>query len=498
MKRYVSIWFPHLSTDWFELRQPELKQLAFVLVTASHGRMIISAANTQAQEKGVNAGMVLADSRAVLPALKYFDDKPGLVPQLLQRLAEWCIRFTPCAAVDPPGGIILDATGCSHLWGGDAAYVQDIVQRLADRGYTAKAAIADTIGAAWAMARFGKEMVIEKDKQADALLPLPPEALRIGEATAQRLQQLGLAAIKNIISIPRNSLRRRFGSLIVQRLNHAFGTEPEFIQPVYSTAPYQERLPCMEAIVTRNGIEIALQRLLEQLCTRLQKEGKGLRTVSFRGYRADSQVTGIQVATTRASHNIAHLFHLFQMKLEIMEPGPGIELFVLEASKVEPYAAVQEAFWKQADGFQNNKLSELIDRISGKMGADAVQRFLPEERWWPERSFKQAASLTEQPATVWKLDHPRPLQLLAPPEAVEVAAPIPDYPPMHFRHKGKLHKIVRADGPERVEQEWWIQEGEHRDYYAVEDDQGCRYWIFRSGHYDEEKKPQWYLHGFFA
>lgn len=494
----MSIWFPQLATDWFELRQPQLKKTAFVLVGSAHGRMVITAANKLAAEKGISAGMVLADSRAVLPVLQYFDDRPTLVPQLLQRLAEWCIRFTPVAAVDLPDGILLDATGCAHLWGGDAPYVQDIIKRLAERGYSAKAAMADTAGAAWAMTRYGNETIIEKGKHAELLLSLPPEALRIEAATAQRLQQLGLRQVRDIVSIPRSSLRRRFGNGIVQRIHQAMGIAPEFLQPFYPPEPYQERLPCMEPIATRSGIEIALQRLLEQLCRRLQQEGKGLRTVSFRGYRADSQVSGIQVSTSRGSSNVQHLFHLFQMKLDSMEPGSGFELFLLEAASVELLAPQQEAFWKQSGGFDNNRLSELVDRISGKMGSGAVQRYLPEERWWPERSYKAAASLTEQPTTAWKPDHPRPLQLLSPPELIEVAAPIPDYPPMHFRYKGKLRQVVKADGPERIEQEWWIQQGEHRDYYAVEDAEGCRYWLFRSGHYQEEKKPQWYLHGFFA
>ncbi|HEU4902126.1 MAG TPA: DNA polymerase Y family protein, partial [Flavisolibacter sp.] len=87
---------------------------------------------------------------------------------------------------------------------------------------------------------------------------------------------------------------------------------------------------------------------------------------------------------------------------------------------------------------------------------------------------------------------------LYPPERIDVTAPIPDYPPMLFRYKGTMHKIIKADGPERIEQEWWIQDGEHRDYYCVEDEEGRRYWLFRSGHYNEEKTPLWFLHGFFA
>jgi protein ImuB len=498
VKRFVSIWFPHLSTDWFELRKPEVKKIAFVLVAPSHGRMIITSANVLAQKKGIKKGMILADARASFPSLQYFDDKPNLEQQLLQRIAEWCIRFTPCASIDPLGGIILDASGCSHLWGGDETYVSDIIKRLAAKGYYAKAAMADTIGCAWAVTRFSNERVIQKGKHLDALLALPPESLRIETKTVQRLHQLGLREIKNIVSIPRSSLRRRFGSLIIQRINQAIGTEQEFIQPVYPMEPFQERLPTIEPIQRLEGIEIALNELLERLCKRLLREGKGIRTAYFRCYCVDSKVSGIQISTSRASNNIQHLFHLFGLKLSGIEPELGIELFVLEATKVEDCVPAQEEFWKQTTGLNNDKLSEFLDRISGKIGGDAITRYLPDEHYWPERSFRKATSLTEQPTTEWKIDKPRPLQLLSPPELIQVTAPIPDYPPLNFRYMGKLHKITKADGPERIEKEWWIEEGEHRDYYAVEDEEGNRYWLFRSGHYDEQKKPLWFIHGFFA
>lgn len=498
MKRFVSIWFPHLATDWFELRKPELKKIAFVLVAPVHGRMIITASNILAQKKGIEKGMVLADARAIFPSIKYFDDKPNLESQLLLQAAQWCIRFTPCASVDPLGGIILDASGCSHLWGVDEAYVSDIIKRLEVRGYHAKATMADTIGSAWAVTRFSNELVVEKDKQLDALLPLPPEALRIESKTIQRLHQLGLREIKNIISIPRSSLRRRFGSLIIQRINQAIGTEQEFIQPVYPIEPFQERLPTIEPIQRIEGIEIALQELLKRLCKSLQKKGKGLRTAYFRCYCIDSKVSGIQISTSRPSCNIEHLFHLFQLKLSSIEPGLGIELFVLEATRVEDYVPVQEEFWKQTTSLNNNKLSEFIDRISGKIGSRAIKRYLPDEHHLPERCFKEATSLLELPTSEWKIDKPRPLQLLSPPELIQVTAPIPDYPPMNFRYEGRLHTIINSDGPERIEQEWWIEDGEHRDYYAVEDEEGNRYWLFRSGHYDENKKPKWFIHGFFA
>jgi protein ImuB len=497
-KRFVSIWFPNLATDWFELRKPELKKIPFVLCATSHERMIITASNALAQKNGVHKGMVLADARAFLPSLQKFDEKPNLESQLLQRLAEWCIRFSPGVAVDPLGGIIIDATGCSHLWRSDEEYVNDIIKRLGQRGYHAKAAMADTIGTAWAVTRFTNSLVIEKEKHCDAILSLPPEALRIEEITIERLHKLGIRQIKNLLCMPQSSLRRRFGTLIIQRINQAIGTEQEFFQPVYAIEAYQERLPCVEPIVRREGIEIALQKLLDQLCRRLSKEGKGLREAYFRGYRVDSKTVGIQISTSRSTCNVNHLFHLFQMKLETIEPDLGIELFLLEATKVEDYTPTQESFWKESKGLNDKQLSELIDRISLKVGSNVIHRYLPDEHYLPERSFRKAGSLTEQPATEWRLDRPRPLQILSFPENIEVTAPIPDYPPMNFRYKNKLHTIINADGPERIEQEWWIQDGEHRDYYAVEDEQGSRYWLFRSGHYDENKKPKWFIHGFFV
>ena len=498
MRRYLSIWFPHLAIDWFELRQPELKKIAFVLVTPDHGRKVITAANAIATRNGIDNGTVLADARAIYPSLQYFDDNPRLVPQLLKGIANWCIRFTPRATIDLPDGIILDASGCTHLWGGDEQYALDIVNRLRKRGYHARAAIADTIGCAWAMARFGNEIVIEENKHLAALLTLPPEALRLEGETVERLHKLGLRQIKNFISMPQSSLRRRFGKLIVQRLNQAFGLEEEFFEAVDPVEPYHERLPCLEPIVTRDGIEIALNNLLQQMCDRLAKEGKGLRTAQFKGYRIDGKTMKIEIATSRASANVKHLFHLFQLKLHTFEPGLGIELFVFEATKVEDHIATQVECWKRSSGLNNDALSELIDRIAGKLGANAIHRYLPDEHYWPERSFKLATALEEQPTSEWKLERRRPMQILSPPEYIQVTAPIPDYPPMMFRYREKLHKVVSADGPERIEQEWWIQEGEHRDYYAVEDEDGCRFWVFRSGHYDDHKKPKWFVHGFFA
>ncbi len=498
-KRFISIWFRHLRTDWFVRKQPTLKDIAFVLVTAQHGRMVVTSANALAQTQGIHIGMSLADARTILPGLQVQDDQTALSEKLLKGLAGWCIRFTPAVSVDAPDGLLLDVTGCAHLWGGEAAYLADILKRIQHFGYNISIAMADTIGAAWAVARFGQNsMIVEKGRQQAALLGLPAAALRLEPAVAERLQKLGLRQVSSFINIPRPALRRRFGPQLLQRLHQAIGEEEENIQPLHPLVPYQERLPCMEPIASAKGIEIAIERLLEVLCKRLQQEQKGLRVAMLSCYRLDGKLVTASISTNRPSCSAAHLFKLFLLKIDTIEPALGIELFTLDALKVEDIKSVQEKLWNQQLGVDEVSLSELLDRIAGKLGENLIHNYVPDEHYWPERSFKVATAIDENPATAWKLNRPRPLQLLKRPEPIEVTAPIPDYPPMLFRYKNKIHKIRKADGPERIEQEWWLQQGQHRDYYYVEDEEGRRYWLFRLGHYDVAKTYQWFIHGFFT
>ena len=498
-KRFVTIWFRHLKTDWFNIRQPDLRDIPFVLSAPDHGRMVITAVNELARAQDVEPGMLVADARAIIPSLQILDDQPGLPERLLKGVAEYCIRYTSIVAVDPPDGIIMDVTGCAHLWGGEFPYIKDINLRLKKRGYDVRATMADTIGTAWAIAHYGEvSPIIESGKQMEALLSLPPSALRLEAFSIDRLHKLGLHQVRNFINMPRSALQRRFGKDLILKLDQALGHEEELIISVQPIEPWCERLPCLEPIVTATGIQIALQRLLEMICLRLQQEGKGIRKAVFTGFRVDGKTEKIEIGTHRATHNAVHLYKLFEDKISTMEPGPGIEVFMIEALKTENCLPRQEKLWDTTTGLENVGLSELMDRLSNRFGVQPIRRFLPAEHYLPEKSYTLSSSLHELSTTHWMIDRPRPVQLLSKPHPIEVTAPIPDYPPMLFRYEGKLHKIKKADGPERIEQEWWMRDGPHRDYYAVEDEEGKRYWLFRSGHYAEDEHPQWFIHGFFA
>jgi protein ImuB len=498
-KRFVAIWFRHLITDWLTLRRPALKDIPFVFVKPYHGRVIITSSSPAAQIEGIHTGMPAADAKAIIPGLQVFDEREGRSLKLLKALGEWCIRYTPIIAVDDPDGLILDVSGCTHLWGSERDYLKEIVTHFKSKGYDVRAAMADTIGAAWAISRFGKlTPIIETGRHASALMPLPPAALRLDAAILARLQKLGLNQIQSFINMPRSVLRRRFGEGLLLKLGQALGNEDEVLKPLHIIAPYQERLPCMEAISTVTGIEIAIRRLLEDLCKRLYAEGKGLRTATLKGYRVDGKIEQVDIGTNRATCNTHHLYKLFELKIASITPALGIELFVMEAAKVEEINVTQEALWLGKPGLEDIALAELLDRLAGKLGVESIHRYLPDEHYWPERSIKLASSIHETTGVSWRTDKPRPTQLLAKPEQIEVTSPIPDYPPMLFIYKGKRHKIKRADGPERIEREWWLDSGCHRDYYTVEDESGQRYWLFRLGHYNGAQTNQWFIHGFFA
>ncbi|MFA4867918.1 MAG: DNA polymerase Y family protein [Pedobacter sp.] len=500
-RRFVSIWFRQLLADWQLIRRPELIDVPFVFSAPDHGRMMITAVSSLAAEAGVEAGMRAADAKAICPGLEVLDDKPERPRNLLRGLGEWCVRYSPIVAIDEFGmdGLLLDVSGCTHLWGGEREYLKEIVSRLKSKGYTVSVAIADTPGAAWAVSHFCKVTpLIPVGGHPEALLGLVPEALRLENTVLAKLRKLGFYQIKSFIGMPRSVLRRRFGEGFLLRLAQALGTEDEVLLPLQVPVPFRERLLCLEPIKTRTGIEIAITKMLESLCKRMQAEGKGLRTGVLTGYRIDGKVVQVVIGTSGASHSLSHLFKLFQLKIDQIRPGLGIELFVLDAPKVDDVQVPQEEMWTTKPGLDDQSVIRLLDRVAGRVGAEVIHRYLPATRYWPERAVLRAGSISEKRATNWRVEQPRPTELLKRPDPIEVMALIPDHPPKFFIYKGIRHQVIKADGPERIEREWWLDVGEHRDYYQVEDDQGARYWLFRSGHYGADQKYQWFIHGFFA
>lgn len=497
MERYLSIYFPYIQGDYLAIKKPELKGRSFVFTVVQHGRVKISATTKAAEEKGIVPGMALADAKVINPDLLAFDDEAHSALKLIKHLAKWAIRYSPNVALDAPDGIIINSSGCAHLFGGEEKYVQNIASKLQEIGYHCQLALSDTIGTSWGLSRHAKTtQIIPSHEQHLALSQLPPQALRLTANLVDKLYKLGFQKIGSFMQLPDAMLRRRFGNELLLRLHQALGREKEPLIPIIVKPAFEERLYCLEPIKTKSGIEIAIEKLLQNLCKRLAKEGMGIRSAELKGYRIDGILTAVKIGTNQATHQINHLCKLFELKISEIEPALGIEIFCLTATKTEPIVLQQEKLWSGKNSINNQNLAQLLDRLAGKVGEQAIKRYLPQAHYWPERSLRKALSLEEKSTVNWQ-GIPRPMEILHQPVAIQVSAPIPDYPPMNFRYKGELHLIRKADGPERIEREWWLDTGAHRDYYILEDEKGRRYWVFRSGHYNEAQSA-WFLHGFFA
>lgn len=497
-KRFMSIWFCYLLTDRAAIRQRSLCEVPVAFTEPDHGRLLISTMNVHAANFGVKLGMTAADARVVAPGIQLLETKPGRNIKLLKGLAEWCLRYTPLVMIDPPDGLLLDVTGCTHLKGGEGAFVSDIVERLHTLGYNIRTGLADTIGCAWAVARCADSgFIVPPGGQRNALMPLPPSGLRLSTDLLVKLNQLGFNDINSFIHLPKSVLKRRFGGNMILRLYQALGQEAEFLIPLKEPVPYTERLACLEPIRTRDGIEHAARIIIDRLCKRLYGEGLGMRAAILTYYRIDGKSGQLTIGTNHPSQRTEHIFKLFALQFDLVAPGLGIELFILDVTKTEPASDKQSLLWNGQPTPDSDQVAELLDNIAARVGKDHIHRYLPQERHWPERVVGNNTDLKETRESEWPEDKIRPVQLLDPPEPIEAMALTPDYAPKQFIYRNERHIIVSADGPERISHEWWIEDGGYRDYYVAEDEEGMRYWLFGTAINQPGQTRRWFIHGYF-
>ena len=484
-------------------------------VATVRGAACIIEASLSARTAGIRPGQPLADARALLPDLVVRPADPDGDTATRRKLVLWCLRYTPWAAPDNEydNGIWLDISGCAHLFGSEAALADDLLRRLRDAGYDARAAIANTPGAAWAGARY-----LIKPNQAATILhgterlaDAPVAGLRLPETLVADLDRLGLRRIGDLMALPRHTLTRRFGVQLCKRLDQLVGVESEPVSPLRPVPALRCRIAFPEPIATRQSIDAALTQLLADLEARLEQRAFGVRRLDLASFRVDGSVQTIGIGTSRPMRDPAALLRLFQDKLDAIEPGFGFDLMMLNVMAATPLVARQMS--DRSAETSERDIAPLTDRLANRLGTQNVARFEPVESHIPERACRERALLDEGDATTlgnlptmmdWR--PPRPPRLLPQPEPIEVMAPVPDSPPLLFLWRRRPHRVARADGPERIGPEWWLEaamtggrgERESRDYYALEDEDGGRFWVYREGPYRPDRAPRWFLHGLFA
>jgi protein ImuB len=525
MRRIISLWFPDFPVERFirarrKQRKPTVPPgLPFALVESGAKGLRLAAVNRAARGFGLMRGQRLNDARAAVPDLLTEQHEPQEDQLSLLGLARWFERYSPWVSPDGCDGLMLDATGAAHLFGGEAAMLRDMGSRLTAYGFTARGAFGPTIGAAWALARYGAPLppspgasgegdfaeappAREQNSSLLALHPLPVEALRIDGEAARTLRRLGLKTIGSLIALPRASLARRFrGETIHEnvllRLDELLGHRHEPLNAINPPSSFMAHRMFLEPVISHEGLLLVLRALTETLARDLETRGEGALRLILKLFKSDGSRAQLPAGLSAPSHDAGHLFRLLEPKLDSLDAGFGIDSMTLEARETAKAEKRQHSFMEEAS---EKSLAELNDRLLNHE-ARGLTNLQTVESHVPERAERAISATRPMPATPHAGETPhRPLLIFDRPEPAQVIAAVPDGPPLRLTWRRVTRKITRSEGPERIAPEWWkLASGERpRDYYRIEDEQGRRYWIFRDGLYGESETPKWFVHGLSA
>jgi len=483
--------------------------------------------------------MPLATARAMVPALTILDHEPDADLKTLNAIADWCDRFTPLVALNRstqglesiPEGLVLDISGCAHLFGGEAMLMKTLCHTLTRRGFVVSAAIAGTAIAARALTRFAHGVIVPPGEEADAMFTLPVSTLGIDQTITTGLRRAGLKTIGDVAGRSRHEISARFGADFTNVLQQALGEADAPISPRKPVPDYVTEKRFAEPVLTSDVLLRTLGELAEVLTAAMERHGKGARRLEASFFRTDGVVRVIAVDAGQAVTDARIALRLFNERLDALadplDPGFGFDLVRLAASQTASVTSAQYGFDPTAH--EADDVARLIDRLSARLGANRVIRYVPQDTHIPEYAVmrqpaqrkppdidiglaryrhQQCASRPGPTCDVGWLAHPpheppnRPLRLFETPERIKVGfALVPDGPPTSFSWRQLTHRVIRAEGPERIAMEWWRADGKTLtlDYFRVEDDMGLRFWLFREGLFGRELvQPHWFLHGLFA
>ena len=506
-RRILGLWLPRLPTDRIERRSPpsngspaEGASPPRVVAAKRDNALVVVACDARATQGGLVPGMPLATARAMRPALDIVDHDPHADIALLEAIADWCDRFTPLVARDGEDGLLLDITGCAHLFGDEAALLRTLTDALTRQGFAVSAAIAGTAVAARALTRGAPGTIVAPGEEADAVAPLPVATLGVDEAIVRGLRRAGLITIGDVLARQPSELASRFGESFVAVLRQATGEDDAPISPRKPAPDYVVDKRFAEPVATTEVIMPTLIALAGLLVGAMERHGKGARQLVASFFRSDGAVRSIVVDAGQPVTRAEMVQRLFARKARRAVRSARSRLrFRPDPARRSHTVVVTEAqrgFDTQAH--QAEDVAALADTLSARLGARRVIRYLAQDTHIPERAALAVpvqhcppdASDTPWPA---RADEPplRPLRLLQTPEPVEVMAGVPDGPPAQFLWRRVTHRVARAEGPERIAMEWWraAEPGLTRDYFRVEDEVGARFWLYRDGLYEREVMP---------
>lgn len=510
-RRYLALTLPRWATDCLKRHDKTLDGLTapLVLYARLQNAMRLVALDERAEQVGLAPGQMLSDARAICPALVAREIDRDFLADVFGALADWHTNLSPIVAIADDrevfGDLVIDITGAAHLFGGEAKMLALATGRLESFGFTVQGAIAGSVGAALALARFVPGQVVTGAPDA-ALTLLPVAALRLDDEQIAGLMQAGLKTIGQLYGRDRGALQARFGPSLLVRLDQALGRAAERLTPRLPVPDYFADRKFAEPIGAVDDVIGTAKDLAHKLSGDLYAAGLGAQTFHLILYRADHKMMHLAVNAARATREAGHIARLFANRIDRLtqeiDTGFGIEMIRLMATSVTGLDETQTGVFGAPDGAAD--LDLLVDRLTSRLGPAAAMRPVFVNTHIPERAVMLAPAVA--PPNPGPLAQPedgphRPLRLLPRPEEIAVVAEVPDGPPARAEWRRQSYRFVRTAGPERIAMEWW-HPGEvdlTRDYFLCETEAGLRLWLFRSGLFGvETMRPRWFMHGICA
>ncbi|MEM8728625.1 MAG: DUF6504 family protein [Pseudomonadota bacterium] len=548
-RRILSLWFPRLGAERL-MRAARGTWDGPLAVVEERGNMqVVSSVNAVACAAGIRRGQPVRDAHAMCAGLLTRTRNAPAEAAFLTALRRWAGKFSPWVAEEAPDGLVIDLSGCAHLFGGEEALMAVVESDCAAMGLSVRLGLADTLGAAWALARYAGAApsavrsgdAIAQEARATrarasrrkhwtkggaapqmtagsvttgriapagqshgALSPLPVAALRLDDDTTAQLGRLGLRRIADLLGQPRAGLARRFGTGLVLRLDQALGAAPEPVSPAAPPHHFAVRMTFPEPIGLMEDMLAAIDRMLPRLSQMLEDKGRGLRRLRLEAHRTDQAAEVVEVGFARPTRTAHRIRPLIEMKLDQIDAGFGIDMLRIEAVDSEPVHHRDKVGHFKAgqavrDRLQDNTaLDDLVARLGARVGLEAITRRHPASSHIPEKTAQVVAAAWSDPARDWpRPERARPLTLWRP---EPVHAPDSADVPTAFRWRGRDWALAEAAGPERIAPEWWLDDPDWRsgvrDYWTVTTQAGDRLWLYYA--HGGTMSAGWFCQGAFA
>ncbi|MGB6229800.1 MAG: DNA polymerase Y family protein [Litorimonas sp.] len=500
--RLLHLYFPHLPLDRWARREDVRLWGPFAVSERRGNSDQILCANPHALHAGVRPGLSVTDAHAICPDLLTEGSDPVRDARLLSALRVWADRFSPRVALDPPDGLVLDVSGCAHLFGGEVRFATLVRQEVEDLHVKARVAIANTRRAARGFARFGGEATLVTDAQREhvSVARLPIAALDLDASVQTDLRRIGVETIGDLSQFKSSELARRFSMRVPAALDEIFGHRFDPVVPSARPPAFAARMTLPEEIAHVEAVMNMLERLSDRVCQRLTERGYAARGFALSLSCVDGATHELSISFAVPTRTVEPILRQFRRPVEALRMDFGAERFRLVALHAETF---QERQIQAGDATEAGRdaVARALTTLGNRLGFDRIVRPVAGADNAPERETAFALLVGERTQTPTDpRAYPRP-EIVITPYRLHVTSK--GRPPRAFSYQGEDFKTCMSEGPERIAPFVWDEprhpfEARLRDYWRVRvsgASNGPRlFWLMHFPHHPEEG---WYLCGEF-